>query len=296
MNVLLIGASGYIGKKIIKKLYEDGHAISVVIRKSSNIDDIREYIDNVVYNTDYDEMYFELNRIKPDCFINVSGKYYGSHNMNTIQEMIESNILFVTLVLDAAVKAGCKNVIHTSSFQQCYQGKIYNPVNLYAATKQSFEDILKFYTESKSLKSIVLQLFDTYGADDSRNKIFNRIRNLKEDESFDLSPGMQKMYLCYIDDVVEAYMVAIRQLLCENDGFMGKYAIRGDKPIELRKFVDMYCTSMDREYLLNWGKRDYMKREIMDPTDYGKVLPNWCMNVSYEEGIKLCAEYDRRAL
>lgn len=296
MNILITGASGYIGKKIIEKLYKDGHSISVVIRKTSNIDDIRKYVDNVIFNTSYEEVYEKISKIKPECYINVSGKYYGSHNMKTIEEMIDANITFPALVLDAVFKVGCKNVIHTSSVQQCFEGENYNPVNLYAATKQSFEDILKFYTESESIKSIVLQLFDTYGADDSRNKIFNRIRNLKEDESFDLSPGMQKMYLCYIDDVVEAYMVAIRQLLCENDGFMGKYAIRGDKPIELRKFVDMYCTLMDREYLLNWGKSDYMKREIMDPTDYGKVLPNWCMKVSYEEGIKLCAEYDRRAL
>lgn len=296
MNFLITGASGYIGKKIIEKLHKEGHSVSVVIRKTSNIDDVKEYIDNVILNNSYEDVYEKISNIKPKFYINVSGKYYGSHSINTIKEMIEANISFPTIILDAVVKAGCHKVIHTSSVQQCFKGENYNPVNLYAATKQSFEDILKFYTESEAIKLIVLQLFDTYGADDSRNKIFNRIRNLKEDESFDLSPGMQKMYLCYIDDVVEAYMVAIRQLLCENDGFMGKYAIRGDKPIELRKFVDMYCTLMDREYLLNWGKRDYMKREIMDPTDYGKVLPNWCMKVSYEEGIKLCAEYDRRAL
>ena len=35
-----------------------------------------------------------------------------------------------------------------------------------------------------------------------------------------------------------------------------------------------------------------MENEIMDPTGYGVVLPGWQPKVTYEQGIKWCAEYD----
>lgn len=293
MNILIIGASGYIGKKLIKRLCKEGYSISVVIRKTSNIDDVEQYIDNIIFNDEYEEVYERISKIKPECYINVSGKYYGSHNMKTIGEMIEANISFPTLVLDAVVKAGCKNVIHTSSYQQCYQGEDNNPINLYAAVKQSFEDILKFYVESGAIKGIVLQLFDTYGADDTRNKIFNRIRNLSDEECFELSPGRQKLYFCYIDDVVEAYIVSLNKLIKEKKGGIEKYSVRGSYPIELKQFIDMYLTQIGKRKKLKWGAREYMEREIMNPTGYGKVLDQWQANITYEKGIKLCVEYDK---
>lgn len=293
MRILLTGGSGYIGKKMIQRLASDGHKICIVLRKNSDVEDVKKYIERVIYNINYSDVYNQIKDFKPECYINVAGKYYGTHNADTIQEMIEANILFPTLVLDAAIKAGCENVIHTSSFQQCYQGERYNPVNMYAATKQSFEDILKYYVECKVIKVIVLQLFDTYGADDTRNKIFNRIRRLKEDESIELSSGMQKMFFCYIDDVIEAYAIALKQTLSNEFGFMKKYAIRGEKPIELKKFIEWYCSQMNRVFILNWGEREYLNREIMDPTGYGEVLPGWKTQITYEHGIELCAAFDK---
>lgn len=293
MRVLVTGASGYIGKKIIERLVKEGHSISVVVRKNSNIDDVKKYIDKIIYFGDDNYVYEQINAFGPQCYINVAGKYYGAHNPTTIREMMGANMLFPALVLDAAVASGCMNVIHTSTVQQCYDGEQYNPVNFYAATKQAFEDVIRFYAESGSIKAITLQLFDTYGADDTRNKIFNRIRKLKKDEAFELSSGRQKMYFCYIDDVIDAYIEALELVDNAPLRFNKKYAIRSDEPIELKAFVEKYSELLGCELKLDWGKIEHAERDILDPTGYGDVLPNWQPKYSYEDGIKLCVKADK---
>ena len=69
-------------------------------------------------------------------------------------------------------EVGVKILVNTGTSWQHYENKDYSPVNLYAATKQSFEAILQYYVEVASLKAITLKLFETYGLDDPRPNFF----------------------------------------------------------------------------------------------------------------------------
>src|SRR5690606_40584249 len=64
-----------------------------------------------------------------------------------------------------------KYLINTSSYSQHVNQEHYNPNSLYAATKQAYEDILRFY--STKLNIINLVLFDNFGPNDPRPKIMN---------------------------------------------------------------------------------------------------------------------------
>ena len=209
MNVIVTGATGYIGTKLVKRLSEEKHKVYAIVRKSSNTEEIEKYVSGIINKESYLELYSNLEQLKPDIYINLAGFYCGSHTPEQIMDLFDGNVLLPAYLTDAVVQAGCRHVIHTSSYQQCYNGEKYNPINLYAATKQAFEDILCYYTVSKQINAITLQLFDTYGVDDKRNKVFNLVRRLHDGESIKMSPGMQKLYLCYIDDVIEAYVIAL---------------------------------------------------------------------------------------
>lgn len=292
MRLLLTGATGYIGKKLVKKLKDLDHELYVVVRRESDILPISKSVKSIIYNDDLKIMHKEICELKLDGWINLAGTYFGTHDVDKIGLLLSDNIVFETYVLDAVVKAGGTLVLHTSSFQQRTDGVQYSPMNLYASVKQAFEDILLYYSFAKKVKTITLELFDTYGADDNRNKVFNYVRRLEPGVTLDMSPGKQKMYFCYIDDVISAYIRALELLSGENLGFSEKYSVRGNLPIELRSFVEQYLTIVCEGRDVNWGGRSYMENEIMDPTGYGIVLPGWRPKVTYEQGIKWCAEYD----
>ena len=272
MNIIMTGATGYIGKKLLKKLKIAGHRVYAVVRESSDIKGISDDIEEVIYGTPYLELYEKIRQMQPHLFISIAGYYRGQHIPEDIAKFYESNVLLPTYLTDAVVRANCRYIVHTASTQQNYGGSAFDPVNLYAASKQAFENVLQYYASVNGVTVMVLQIFDTYGADDVRNKIFNRVRQLPEGGTLEMSPGEQKLYLCYIDDVVNA--------------------VRGEEAVRLKVFIEKYIQYTNRDLHLLWGKREYMAKEIMDPTGYGVVLPEWSPKISYEEGIELCGNYD----
>lgn len=292
MKFILTGATGYIGGKVLKRLTDEGHQVYAVVRDESRLDVGKDLVAGVIHSMPYLQLYEAFEDIKPDVYINLAGEYCGKHTPEKIQELINGNMILPTYVTDAAVKAGCRKVIHTGSYQQCYLGEHYNPVNLYAATKQSFEEVLLYYVTCENVRAVTLQLFDTYGADDTRRKVFNLVRALPEGEHLALSQGEQKMYFCYISDVVEAYVSALELLEKQEQGCYHRYAVRGECPVSLKAFAERYCELGGKKLFLDWGARDYMDREIMDPSGFGEVLPGWHPQVSYDEGLLKCVHFD----
>ena len=123
--------------------------------------------------------------------------------------MIDSNIKLGTFILEAMKQHGCKYFINTSTYWQHY--KNYNqPICLYAATKKAFEDIIEYYCIDGGIKAISLKLHDVYGYDDHRGKLLNTlIKNGDSEKVFNLTKGEQKLYMVFIDDVIDAYIEAL---------------------------------------------------------------------------------------
>ena len=206
MNILLTGATGFIGYHICKRLSLDGNKVICIVRDTSDISQL-SILDNVliICYSKYEDIYRGLINYSIDVFIHCAGVFYTKHDSNNIENLLESNLVFSTIITDAAVKAGCRKIINTSSYWEAYNGKSENPVNLYASTKLAFESILKYYYRSMKCDVTTLIIYDTYGYGDQRRKILNILRDMKDGESINMSEGNQRISLVYIDDVVKAY-------------------------------------------------------------------------------------------
>lgn len=114
-----------------------------------------------------------VENINPDIVIHIASLTSVTHDYSTIENLLRSNIEFPTKLLEAMEVAGVKKFINTGTTWQNYNSADYEPVNLYAATKQAFEDILKYYIFAKGFSSITLRLFDTYGPNDTRKNLYH---------------------------------------------------------------------------------------------------------------------------
>ena len=140
-----------------------------------------------------------VNEANPEIVFHLASLFLAQHTLEDIERLVQSNLLFGVQIAEAITLQGVTKLINTGTSWQHYENEDYNPVCLYAATKQAFEDMLKFYVEASKLKVITLKLFDTYGPDDSRPKLFTLLRKVAQEQTeLAMSPGEQLIDLVYM--------------------------------------------------------------------------------------------------
>lgn len=289
MNIIISGATGYIGSSFIELTKHRKENIYAVVRESSDTSYIEQYIpkNNItVILENLSKLYEIINGLRPDLYINCMGVFYSDHNYSNIESLFDCNVKQAAILLDSIVSAGCSKIINLGSYWQHYNKEKYNPVNLYAATKQAFEDIILYYIKAKGCKGLTLEIFDTYGPKDPRSKVLNLVNRLKTGEVLDMTSCYQSVYYVYIDDLIRGIEKAAALLEKMESGIYEKYSLRDEEPIQLKVIIDKLVKISGKEVTLNYGKKCMREREIIDPSNIGVRLPNWETEVSIEEGLK----------
>jgi nucleoside-diphosphate-sugar epimerase len=288
-RALVTGATGYLGSNLVKRLVRDGWDVHIVTRTASTMPDFSEftYTTNHVHDGTTLGMVQCLAKTKPNVVFHLASMVQAKHDPKDIESMLQSNVLFATQLAESMRINGVTNLVNTGTFWQHFDDKNYNPVCLYAATKQAFESILEYYVQVCDLRVVTLLLFDNYGPDDQRLKLFNLLNRASSNgKSLDMSPGDQLIDLVYIDDVVEAYVIAARLLLTGKVKLHERYKVSSGVPIRLRDLVQLYSELSPQPVLVNWGARAHRPREVMEPWSKGIPLPDWKPTVSLRDGIK----------
>lgn len=293
MKILLTGATGFIGSQLAKRLVASGHQLTVLVRSESKLDVLEPALTQIsVHRHDgsYSDLLVALQNAQPEIVIHVASLFLAQHKPEDVARLVESNLNFPTQLLEAMNQLGIRQFINTGTSWQHYQNEAYNPVNLYAASKQAFEAMLAYYIEALGFKAITLKLFDTYGPGDSRPKLFSLLRKIaRSGETLRMSPGEQLLDLVYIDDVLEAFELAMQRLPQVEKPEC--YAVSNTARLSLRELVAIYAEVVQRPVHVEWGGLPYRPREVMEPwTDYA-LVPGWCAKTALKEGVA-CMERD----
>lgn len=288
-TVLITGGTGFIGRNLVKALMQKGYNLHLIVRQDSKVSLIEDDVDNLAlhyYDGSIESIDNIFKDIKPSVVFHLASLFISEHEAKDLDNLIQSNIVFGTHLVDSMVRNGVYNLVNTGTSWQHFNNEDYNPVCLYAATKQAFEDIIKYYREAKGLKTITLKLFDTYGPGDNRPKLFNFLaKALKEKKQVSMSPGDQLIDLVYIDDVVNAFLKA-QELLVQGQCLEhSNYAVSSQRLIKLKDLISLYSKIAKQELHINWGGRPYRMREVMIPWKNGEIIPGWKAQVTLEEGI-----------
>lgn len=229
-----------------------------------------------------------VDRTQPDAVFHLASLVLAEHRTEQVADLVNSNILFSVQLIEACVQSGVRNFVNTGTSWQHYRSDDYDPVCLYAATKQAFEDILDFYSDAFEVRAITLKLFDNYGPDDERPKLINLLINaVSTGTPLGLSPGHQKIDLCHIDDVTEAFKCCTDILLDESKSRgHKKYVVSSGELISVRQLVDLLQEISGDRPDVTYGARSYREREVMLPWQDGDMLPNWKPTIDLKSGLK----------
>jgi nucleoside-diphosphate-sugar epimerase len=289
-RVLVTGASGFIGSRLVSRLVKQGAEVHILIRPQSDLRLLDAVRDSVVvhsYTGTIESVIRVVNDSQPEMMFHLASLFLAQHKPTDINGLVSSNILFGVQLLEAMDNAGLKRLINTGSSWQNYENQAYSPANLYAATKQAFEDILRYYTEARELRVVTLRLFDTYGVGDPRPKLLPLLkRSAETGDTLEMSPGEQKIDLVHVEDVVDSFIAAGVRLLNGEVTSSEIYAVSSLEPLSLRELVATFARVAGKPLNVKWGARPYRPREVMQPWTCGDTLPGWEPKISLADGLR----------
>lgn len=285
MRALVTGGSGFIGGRLLARLLDEGHEVTALVRgdPAGRLDPraTAMQIDGAATLSDI------VGEARPGIVFHVASAVVIEHSPGAISDLVQANVTFPTALLDAMAHHGVRRFVNTGTSWQHYDGnEAYRPSNLYAATKQAFEDIAAFYHHAHGIGVANLKLFDVYGPSDPRKKIIPLLLSvLRTGEPLGMSPGEQVLDMIHVDDVVDAYLAAAIWL-AKDPGGWATFAVRSGENHRLKDIVATLENVAGRPVAIQWGERPYRDREVMVPWVNGVTVPGWRARISLREGLK----------
>lgn len=288
-RALVTGAAGFIGGALSRRLLREGWEIHALLGCQCRVEalaDIRDRITLHPHDGSMSGMQALMEAAQPDVVFHLASLFLVDHTSEQVEPLVTSNLHFPLQLAEAMVRQGCLRLVNTgTSWQQDASGQR-RPVNLYAATKQAFEDMLNYHHDAHDLSCITLKLFDTYGPGDPRRKLITiLLEAAREEEALDMSPGEQLLELTHVDDVTAAFRMAADRLLSSSPPLLESYFVSGDR-MSLRDLVAEVRTATGSSLPVRFGGRPYRPREVMVPVSpEGCTLPGWRPAITLRQGL-----------
>lgn len=290
LKILLTGATGFVGTNFVLQL-RDKYSITALVRKSSNTSKI-ESLCKIYYYESVDSLLQLFQKEYFDGVVHLATTYSISQAPQNLKELIDSNISFGSELLESCKLNPPIFFINTLSHFQYANFISYNPANFYAATKQAFYDICEYYKRSLPTIFSALMLYDTYGNNDTRPKIFNLWQKIaKSGEILEMSKGEQRLDISHIHDVINGYNTLITHCLNKQAINNQIYTLENERH-SLRDLAAMFEKYTNSTLNIKWGTKPYRENEIMEPITSKdnpmlQKLPGWYPKITLKEGFKM---------
>jgi len=302
MRILVTGGAGFIGSHLVDRLIKENHKVIVIDNlttgKEENINPQAEF-----HNLDI----YDFEKIKP-LFEKIDFVFHLaaiSQILVSIKDPVETskvNILGTINVFKAAIEAKVKRVIFASS-SSVYgnQEKLPlkenmrpNPVNPYALQKLVGEQFAKLFTKLYGIPIISLRYFNVYGPRININSDYSSVIGKFLKQKAEGKPltifgnGEQTRDFCYIDDVVDATIKAIKSKKLKGGEVIN---IGSGKSYSINYLADLIGGK--RKYL---APREGDVKHTQADIALAKKLFTWQPKVSFEEGLRRVKEWFKKKI
>lgn len=286
---LVTGATGFIGSHLVERLLGEGWDVHCIVKSGddSGLARLDARATAHVHDGSTDSLIAIADSVRPDIAFHLASLFLARHTSSDITGLIESNVLFGTQLLEALSLAGCTRLVNTGTAWQHHHTSEYRPVCLYAATKQAFEDIGRFYVESAGMSVLTIKLNDTYGPGDPRPKIVQLLMNAaRTGTPLRMSPGEQTLDLLFIDDIISGFTRAAELLLSGEVTGAADFGLPSGEALTLKQLAEKVSAAIGLTVPAEFGALPYREREVMEPWLSGTALPGWKPQVTLAEGLR----------
>ena len=287
-KILITGSTGFVGRNLVPKLVAEGFEILEITRDISKSRNLFSSTTTKIQSNDTD-FKEKIVKFSPNIVIHLASYLTSSDDWEDVKKLIDSNIVFLSKVLDSVSSSNLKLFINTGTFAEYYNGNDeLLPAYFYAATKTASRSILDYYSNAYDFKQITIVPYTIYGGKDSQKKIIDIIHDSTLSiKPIDLTPGDQVLDFIHIDDVTDFYALVIKSInkLPEKVVFKLGTGI-GYNLKHIASFIEEIKNVKTN---INWGGREYRKSDVMYAVSNISVIKSileWEPKISLKEGIR----------
>lgn len=255
---LISGATGFIGSALVREMIKQGSECKIVTRRQLSKSELYEMFGSnhveVIMEEHLESLISTCTKNEFQGVIHLASNYVTEHESSDIRNLLFSNNTLGVLMLETAVKSNSKFLFTSSYFE--YNNAIED--TLYTTTKKAFHNFVKYFAEIKKIKVIECVLYDTYGPDDTRNKLLNILINssLKKEEIFIRNPN-NFISLTYIDDIVNGIVYSLKS------DETAKFVLSDSDFITIRQLTDLVSIQFDIKFKFLEDSKNQMEPPVL---------------------------------
>lgn len=278
MTIVVTGGTGFIGRNFITRAQDAGYDAVPLLRAGVEGNGLS-------HDGTFEQLTAVLRSVGATAIVHCAAAFSPNDDPDETIALVRANLELPILLLQVARFAGVTRFVNIGSLWEHAADGSRCPVNLYAATKTSFEDILAYFSREHGISSITLKLSETYGPGDTRSKLLPLIRSAVENgETLKMTAGTQTVCYCHVNDVCAAILHALRRL--ETDDLSHEtYVVEGDEPMVLRDMIALLSSYLPDGLPVELGQAVIDGKKPAVPWIGGSRLPGWSPRVSLLKGM-----------
>lgn len=218
---LITGGAGFVGSNLARALLLQKYTVHILSKNSTKqwrLTDIQTKIHrHTISLLDKNALEKLITHINPTVIYHLAA-HGGSSSQKDHEEIFHTNILGTFNLLMATKDIPYTLFVNTGSSSEygkknkpMAESDSINPTFFYAAAKASATYMAQVFAKEFNKPIVTFRLFSVYGPYEQPGRFIPTItKNLIEQTPIQLTAGNQRRDFVFIDDVVDAYMQAIK--------------------------------------------------------------------------------------
>lgn len=302
-NVVLTGATGFIGSAVLRSLVSSGSRPTVLLRLNSSLARLSGMtgFDTLTYSGMQDERTMRaLEQRRPDIFIHCGWRGVGARDRHEAFQITE-NVPMTLDTVELAAAAGCRQWIGLGSHaeygnQNCRltEDAPTRPTTTYGKAKLAAGVAALALAEVREMAGLWLRIFSTYGPGDSPEWLISYvIHELLALRAPQLTRCEQFWDYLFVDDAASAIVAAA-------DGRLeGVFNLGSGTASPLKDYVETVRNELHSPLQPVYGSIPYRPDQVMhleaDISRFAEAT-GWKPRTSIEDGIRSTVGFERERM
>jgi nucleoside-diphosphate-sugar epimerase len=249
MKTLVTGATGFIGKHLVRALVAQGRDVRCLVRKTSNTDYLKDLGVEFFYGDIIDQDALKGINRDVNIIYHLAGEVYSPKNRDYY-----TNINGTKNILEVCLNETIDKFIYFSSIAavgpNSRTGEFLNettpckPITPYGVSKYKAEQFISNFSERIGLPSIIIKAPTVYGPGiNPASRVFMFLDRIDKGLFRIIGDGTNLISLCYIENLINGVLLAEKKKIsgCTT------YFIADHKPYAIREMAQKIAENLDVE-------------------------------------------------